>query len=74
MINLIDKCVTLRGSTNGYDIRKRNENKSWNKQLEYSNEGIIWRGVTKEEEYEKIFTPPKSLGKSLVAMKIQCWI
>jgi hypothetical protein len=29
MINLIDKCVTLHGSTNAPDVEKRNENKSW---------------------------------------------
>jgi hypothetical protein len=35
MINLIDKCVTLQGSTNGCDVRKKNKEKSWNKQLQY---------------------------------------
>jgi hypothetical protein len=33
--------------------------------LQYTNEEIIWKGAIKEEEFEKFFTPPKSLGKSL---------
>ncbi len=65
MINLIDKCVTLHGSTNGRDVRKRNENKSWKEQLQYIGEGIIQRGASKEEKFEKFLTPPKSPRKSL---------
>jgi hypothetical protein len=66
MINLIDKCVTLQGSTNGCDIRKRNKDKSWNEQLQYTGKGIIQRGAIEEEEYEELFfTPPESPTKSL---------
>jgi hypothetical protein len=64
MLNLIDKCVTLQGFTNGRDIRKKNEDKSWNEHLQYINERIIWRGTIEEEEYDEVFTPSEGSGKS----------
>jgi hypothetical protein len=64
MINLIDKCDTLQGFANGRDIRKRNENKSWNEYWNRLVREILWRGAIKEEKYEKFFTPPESIGKS----------
>jgi hypothetical protein len=64
MINLIDKCVTLQGYANGCEVKKKNKDKSWNKQLQYIGERIICRRAIEEKKYEKFFTPPKSPGKS----------
>ncbi len=51
-------------STNGHDVRKIKEKNSWKEQLQYIGEGIIQRKITKEEEFEKFFTPLESPGKS----------